>query len=637
MLESIHNYPRRSRWALELISLLLVLLTALITARTLLQLVWATFTLDRSLFANVPGLPMIVGLVGIADARQIGMIDLQRALIWFALALLLTILLRNALPTIRTSTQGLLVEFFGGWLPISWEELRAVRVTQDATGKRFVLLIETQRSRLTDWHRLYTLLYRLGWRRSFLVSSSISNFEGLVREILSESDRIARVLEGVRPVQLDERHPSLLFGLVMNPAGFFGRRSPADDRAAGITPQSTYGPVIRGSYPARIGTLLGAISSAIAALAATGFVLTLVRLAALQFPPVARLVQGQGWAIYEAAGGAGLGRLWLLVAAILLLALGLLGASGLRALLPEIETRPEGLAVRHGRGWRLVPWQRVLAITDTEISEQNHVLLLQAEGGLSWPHRLSSLLYEGSWKPGVLITSAISNFEPLMQRVVLEVTRAQGQRPTPRPEPLLRTQAYSKLLQLTLRPGQAIDRLVEEAREEDPPPPVTLGRVLTAARPMVALSLLPALLLIVELTLRQAQIPSLRLLSVALMLWLISFLEWPVVSLVAQVFDEGAQSSSEGSRGLYLYPTVQLPRVVALLASLLLLIAAAQVPFFGFLPLLLWLVAIGWSFLLTAGLWESLYDWRGTQLLIGGAAPVIYQLLVLLAYLIVRA
>jgi len=53
------------------------------------------------------------------------------------------------------------------------------------------------------------------------------------------------------------------------------------------------------------------------------------------------------------------------------------------------------------------------------------------------------------------------------------------------------------------------------------------------------------------------------------------------------------------------------------------------------LPVLLWLVAIGWSFLLAAGLWEALYDWRGGLLLAGGLVPVAFQLLILLGYVVV--
>jgi hypothetical protein len=178
--------------------------------------------------------------------------------------------------------------------------------------------------------------------------------------------------------------------------------------------------------------------------------------------------------------------------------------------------------------------------------------------------------------------------------------------------------------------------LVAEAREEDPPPPVTTGRVLRAARPMVVLALLPALLLLADVWLRQAQWPSIGGLVSALAIFCFGLLEWPLVSLLTQVFDENTAQGSEGSRGLYLYPQVQLPRAVALVAALALLVTLGSLPVLGGLPLLLWLAGIGWSFLLAAGLWESLYDWRGTQLLIGGAVPALYQLMVLATYLLAR-
>ncbi len=54
------------------------------------------------------------------------------------------------------------------------------------------------------------------------------------------------------------------------------------------------------------------------------------------------------------------------------------------------------------------------------------------------------------------------------------------------------------------------------------------------------------------------------------------------------------------------------------------------------LPSLLWLAAIGWSFVLAAGLWGALYDWKGGQLLAGGLVPVAFQLLLLVGYLVVR-
>ena len=87
----------------------------------------------------------------------------------------------------------------------------------------------------------------------------------------------------------------------------------------------------------------------------------------------------------------------------------------------------------------------------------------------------------------------------------------------------------------------------------------------------------------------------------------------------------------EGQRGLYLYPTVQLPRLLAMIAALLLLVLGIPV-----LPVIAWIGAIIWSFVLAAGLCEALYSWKGSQLLLGGLLPVMYQMIVLLIFLLTQ-
>jgi hypothetical protein len=52
------------------------------------------------------------------------------------------------------------------------------------------------------------------------------------------------------------------------------------------------------------------------------------------------------------------------------------------------------------------------------------------------------------------------------------------------------------------------------------------------------------------------------------------------------------------------------------------------------LPALAWLGAIAWAFWLGRSLWESLYEWRGSQAILGGLLPVVWQLLLLAGYLI---
>ena len=70
--------------------------------------------------------------------------------------------------------------------------------------------------------------------------------------------------------------------------------------------------------------------------------------------------------------------------------------------------------------------------------------------------RLSSLIYEGSLMPGVLVTSAITNFEQVLQRVVLEVSRYQSERGAPADKPIFQSDARSNLLLLSFRAGPTI-------------------------------------------------------------------------------------------------------------------------------------------------------------------------------------
>lgn len=105
-----------------------------------------------------------------------------------------------------------------------------------------------------------------------------------------------------------------------------------------------------------------------------------------------------------------------------------------------------------------------------------------------------------------------------------------------------------------------------------------------------------------------------------------------LVSLAAVALDEMSGGGEDGLRPLYLYPQVQQPRLFLMLAALIVLLLGAQP-----LASLLWLGAIGWSFWLAAGLWSALYDWRGGQLIGGGLIPVVFQLILLIGYLVVRA
>jgi hypothetical protein len=640
--ETIHRYPRITTWLIELLCTLAVSLAAVNCTLLLLRFAWQTFGLDRSLFRSLPFLNRLVEAVnrwsGGGSLRSAGQLWplLLPALGWLALALLLAVLLRNALPTVRTSTRGLLVEFMGSWLPLRWESLRAIKVTEDLAAERFVLLAQVQGPHLTGWHRFYSLLYSFGLRRAFLVTSSISDFDKLVQALLSESDRAARAGDVAQAVRLEEGAWSPLFRFLLSPGSFFSRRALGEKGAEAeqaVTPQATLqSEAVRGAYPGRITALFVWGTALLALLALWRYVVLWGEFIALAFPrsrlfwPFSQLVLTTLDAQF----------FWMkLVSAHLLLALALGALVALRNLLPALEARPEGLRVRYFGRWREVPWEKVSAIKATEFSEQSQAVLIEVRGSaLPASSRAGSALYDGGSRPGVLLTSAISNFEPLLQRVLLHVSQSHRRYADEEPSdenPLFQRDAHSWLLWLAFRPSAALDQLVERVRADETTKLFRLGPTLRALWHMLAVVLPVVLLPLFGRLFSQALPPDAGVLASMVLLLVLGLLEWPLIALLAPWLDDSTGGGEDGQRPLYLYPTTQLPRVLTGLAGLAMLALGVPV-----LPVIAFIAGIAWSFLLAAGLWEALYGWRGTQLLLGGLAPVAYQLIVLLVYLITQ-
>jgi hypothetical protein len=95
------------------------------------------------------------------------------------------------------------------------------------------------------------------------------------------------------------------------------------------------------------------------------------------------------------------------------------------------------------------------------------------------------------------------------------------------------------------------------------------------------------------------------------------------------VLDENTGGGEEGYRALSLYPVSQLPRLLPMLAALVLAVVGVPV-----LPVVAWVAAIAWAYWLTAGLMEALYEWNGSQVILGGLLPVLWQLLLLIGFLV---
>ncbi len=627
--EQVHRYPRRFRIIFESLCAALVLIAMIYWGRAILQLAWDLW--GRSLPKSLRVAPLIKAIQWLDNSGQRPEMrhftDLLPAWLWLAGALLTTLYIRNFFPTVRTSGRGMLVEWSNSWAPVAWENVIGVRVTEDLAGERFVLLLQTDRKSLSGWHRFYSFLYRLSFRRGVIITSSISEFMPLIQTILRELEQVARQT-GRAPVGLDERAASPFFQLLLSPAGFFSRRSKADKeyelQATEAARSARPGMVttLMATYPRRIRSLLTGLAAVFAIWGILRTISILRRWIGSAFPATRDL------AIFQLDPlPAYVSTWWVPIAAVLVLVLLLPLLIVIRNILPNVESRPQGLAVRFFNRWLLVPWGEITAVKSTELSEDNNVVLIQTTNRpLTIWHRASSLLFDGSHDRGVLLTSALSTFEPLMQQIVLEVSR--GQRNVEREEGILNEDAPAWLLRLLFKPSEAISRLVAATRRDPETASLKYSRLIQSATPMIWLAALPTLMLLVDLLINSGLVPSLQRIISAVIFFVFCFLEWPLAAGLAQLLEGNLEDDAHRSRPFYLYPTVQLPRLLVMAGALVLLLLGVPL-----LPSLLWLAAAGWSFLLTAGLWDELYGWGSTKLLGMGAVPAVYQLLTFLAWI----
>ncbi|HEY1016999.1 MAG TPA: hypothetical protein VGE07_30070 [Herpetosiphonaceae bacterium] len=624
-MEQVHRYPRRYRIPFELLSTALALLAMIRFGRDALRYAWEGVNLNPNVDVGPGLLRTIIRQIDRPGPRPDSLGDLVGPLLWLALTLLFVLFLRNFFPTIRTSSRGILIEWSNSWLPIGWEQIRGLRVTEDLAGERFVLLMQTDNKALTGWHRFYSALYRLTFMRGFLITSAVSNFEPLVSTLLQELDSVARQVNKP-PVRLDERSASPLFQLLLSPAGFFSRRSKTDQEyvsraeMAARTAQPGHSTTIMSTYPQRIRSLVFGFT-AVLALFGLLRALDVFRQFLGRAIPALRSSSFFASSLPESAA-----TWWLPVSALLILGLMFPLLMVIRNILPDVESRPQGLAVRYFNRWLLVPWNEITAVKSADLSEKNHVVLIQTTNRvLKGIHRASSFLFEGNQSRGVLLTSALSTFEPLLQQIVLEVAR--GQRQAETEDGLLVEDAPAWLLRLLFKPSDAIDRLLAAASRDENTTRFDFNRVIQSGHPMLWVAGVPTVMLLVELLVNQGLPPSPSRIATAFAFFVFCLIEWPLASMLAQVLENNQDDDAHKARPFYLYPLIQLPRFLVLVLALLLLLLGVPI-----LPALLWFGAAIWSFLLTAGLWEGLYGWHGTQLLAMGAVPAIYQLVTLIAY-----
>lgn len=652
--EHVYRYPRWLTWPIELLAAALVGWAAIAAARAVVLLIWQRWPLDPFILKHVPQIVELRTWLERTGPDDVSARALVPVLVWLLAALFATLVLRNLFPAVRFSVRGLLVWFSNDWVAIPWEGVRSIRVTEAGQSGRFVVLVQTESAQLTPWHRAYSLLYRLSLRRGFLISSSLEDGEGLLREMIEEVGRRRKLGEKLN-LTIDDSARSLLFSFLLSPLSLL-RPSAAAEKpvfqpvataatlgsSAALTMPSMGGAVTNGAtgsrnhpaaatnetihagYPAFVQITLNVATTLIIGFALWRYLAAWTTFLIFQFEtvrewpffrdmPVAPLISPWGLLF-----GAHLGLV--LVGGVVLM---------LRHMFPAVTVDSTGIVFTAlGRSERLA-WEQVAFVKATDLRAEQHVVLVEAAGKtLPWYYVMGSWLYDGGTGRGALIWPIVQPFEPMMQRIALELTRRQH----PDQPVRLRDDAPGWMLLLALRPADALDRLVLlHETDDDMPQGLVWSAVSRAGLAMFWNALGPALLLLTYWMMYKGLLFSFQvpLMLVLALIW--GLTEWPLASFLASSLDQMVGAGIKGYQGLYLYPTAQLPRLLPLVLALLLTLMG-----FPNLALLAWAAGIAWSGLLTAGLWEALYGWRGMSLLGGSVMTVFFQLLTFLGVLVLR-
>jgi hypothetical protein len=268
--------------------------------------------------------------------------------------------------------------------------------------------------------------------------------------------------------------------------------------------------------------------------------------------------------------------------------------------LPDLALADDGLAVRTLFGWRTVPWAAVTAVRTIPFDRSSRKMVLvqgRWRWGMPWLHLVSTCLGAGLQR-GVLFTSAIRDFEPLLRRLRQEVALAA-------PQAVLDDQFFSLPARLILEPVPTLDGLVGRSRDED----WALANLAQSARAMAAVT---AGLLLVQLLIMALE-GGAWWKPVALVG--LGAVEWVAGALYVYALGAFLPGEVELHQGARLYPFAQLPR--ALLALPMAMLVVVGLPF---LASMVGLAAIVWAVILTAVLVQQVYRLPSILPAMAGAA-----------------
>jgi hypothetical protein len=296
-----------------------------------------------------------------------------------------------------------------------------------------------------------------------------------------------------------------------------------------------------------------------------------------------------------------------LVSAHLSLLLVAVAIAFLYDLLPDLALADDGLAVHRLLGWQVIPWTAVKTVRIQSFAKPGRRLVLIQGRWTRWSPlpRLVSVCLGAGFEPGVLLTSDIRDFRPLMLRLYQDVSKAV-------PEVLFDDEFMSPSALMILEPTPTLSTLVTQVHGEGWPLAVSAQGMIAVTAGLILVQLL-ILLLEGDLWWKP------------LVVVVLCGLEWLIGSLYLYALAEIFPGQVELREAALLYPMPQIPRAVLSLPMAMLV--AAGVPF---LAAMVGLASVLWAVTLTALLVQEMYRLESIlPAMVGGTIQALFLFLIL--------
>ncbi len=682
-----HRYPIWLSWPLELVALLIVVLTVWHYLHVSLQILLQQypFLLDANRLGLVSQVRQVVLVIanplpagGPANwstyYETIVSLNVQAILLF-----LLAALVRNFLPRVDVREQGLRVRRGLGWTTLPWNRITQVQ-SMTLPGDRLVLLIQGRRLKIGPWFRFYSLLWGAGLKKGVVVTWHISDFDTLAQGLVGQIQEVYG--EDQVPLIVDDSAYSFVYALLFLPRVTWGTLFAKEQVTRDAYSHSRW---------LRVG--MRVLAGILLVLAAWRYLGVWWRFAAGRFPVLANATRwpliglflrtfGQPGKLAPsdtaAMGSAALALVLAQVSMILVLVAVVL----LLNLFPDWLLGAEGMAVYCRKRWMQIPWEAIVLIRETMFGNNRGVILVQVKRSfLTFWHSLNSLLYGAGLRRGVLFTSLLPGFVDLRQRMHLGIVAAHERDTEPPAKPILIEDGEAEVFQMVAEPKARLVNWVEQAAPEDeagaglfraggfrptaagdlpwekssqPEEKETLPEDVEArvnrrkalGAGLAMIGLVAVLVLLEELLFPALSRPlaiwslppvdlargPLGAVLVAVFMALLVGGEWFFVSFLLGMVADMYELPGEFKRMIALYPRIQSPRLLVALGILALGFTGIVQPLF----LLWWIVGLIWGAVLVWLVGEELYGWGLVGHLVAVGGFVLYQILMIVVYFLLR-